>query len=170
MWLRRHIPWFVGLALMGLMLACTHAGRPRPEAPTSSVPSPAIETRAGLSREEGFAIVDTALEYPRRHHPTMDCSHLVNRIYDRAGFPYGYATSRQIFEGAPGFILVPRAQAGDLVAWRGHVGIVVDPARHSFYSSLRSGPGVDNYQSAYWRGRGQPRFFRYVPPSSAKLR
>jgi NlpC/P60 family len=168
--LRTHIPWFVGLVLMGLMLACTHARRPRTEAPTSSVPSPDREIRAGLSREEGFAIVDTALEYPRRHHSTIDCSHLVNRIYDRAGFPYGYATSRQIFEGAPGFILIPMPQPGDLVAWRGHVGIIVDPARHSFYSSLRSGPGVDNYQSAYWRARGQPRFFRYVPPSSARLR
>jgi len=42
------------------------------------------------------------------------------------------------------------------------VGIVVSPAQHSFYSSLRTGLGVELYDSPYWKQRGKPRFFRYV--------
>jgi hypothetical protein len=166
----RHVALLFGVVTLGAMLACSRAVRPRAEAPVSSVPSLERETAPGLSRQDGLVIVDTALEYPRRNRPTIDCSHLVNRVYSRAGFPYAYTTSSQIFNGAAGFIRVRRAQAGDLVAWRGHVGIVVDPARHSFYSSLRKGLGLDNYESPYWRGRGEPRFYRYLPPSSAQLR
>ena len=53
-------------------------------------------------------------------------------------------------------------QAGDLVVWRGHVGIVIDPKEHSFFSSVRSGPDTQFYDSPYWRSRGIARFFRYV--------
>jgi hypothetical protein len=53
-------------------------------------------------------------------------------------------------------------QAGDLIVWPGHAGIVVNPAQHTFYSALRSGFGVQPYDSVYWRGRGRPRFFRYI--------
>jgi len=41
----------------------------------------------------------------------------------------------------------------------------VNPAQHSFFSVLHSGPGVDSYDSPYWRQRGQPRFFRYLKPT-----
>jgi hypothetical protein len=40
--------------------------------------------------------------------------------------------------------------------------VVVNPAQRTFYSSLRSGFGVQPYDSAYWKGRGRPRFYRYV--------
>jgi hypothetical protein len=53
-------------------------------------------------------------------------------------------------------------QAGDLVVWRGHVGIVIDPKEHSFFSSVRSGPDTQFYDSPYWRSRGIARFFRYM--------
>jgi len=53
-------------------------------------------------------------------------------------------------------------QAGDLVVWRGHVGIVIDPKEHSFFSAVRSGPDTQFYDSPYWRSRGIARFFRYV--------
>jgi hypothetical protein len=58
-------------------------------------------------------------------------------------------------------------QPGDLAVWRGHAGIVVSPARHSFFSMLSPGPGVDSWNSPYWMQRGRPRFFRYLkqPPS-----
>jgi hypothetical protein len=39
---------------------------------------------------------------------------------------------------------------------------VVNPVQHSFLSVLHAGPGVDKYDSTYWRRRGRPRFFRYV--------
>jgi len=53
-------------------------------------------------------------------------------------------------------------QAGDLVVWRGHVGIVIDPEQHSFFSFVRSGPDTQFYDSPYWRSRGNARFFRYT--------
>src|SRR5713101_7286934 len=49
-----------------------------------------------------------------------------------------------------------------LVVWHGHVGIVIDPKERSFFSSLRSGPDTQFYDSPYWRSRGSARFFRYT--------
>src|SRR5436309_2425756 len=57
----------------------------------------------------------------------LDCSHLVHYLYTRAGFPYPYAPSRALYSGVGGFRRVPQPRAGDLIAWRGHVGIVVNP-------------------------------------------
>ena len=92
----------------------------------------------------------------------MDCSHLVHDIYEQAGFPYDYVTSRELYIGSPNFSRVRVPQAGDLVVWRGHVGIVTDPKQHSFFSVVRSGPDTQFYDSSYWRSRGIARFFRYV--------
>jgi len=91
-----------------------------------------------------------------------DCSHLVHEIYSRAGFPYSYASSSDLYSGINEFRRVTTPQVADLIVWPGHMGIIVSPVQHSFYSSLRSGVGVDFYDSSYWRGRGNPRFYRYV--------
>jgi hypothetical protein len=56
------------------------------------------------------------------------------------------------------------------VVWPGHVGIVVNPAQHSFYSALSSGLGVETYDSDYWKERGRPRFFRFVKANAASER
>lgn len=92
----------------------------------------------------------------------LDCSHLVHYLYTRAGLPYSYAPSHQLYEGVRGFHRVRQPRAGDVIAWRGHVGIVVDPEQHSFLSKLRSGVKVSSYLSPYWQRRGQPRFLRYA--------
>jgi hypothetical protein len=117
-----------------------------------------------LNRSEGSAILKVALN--SRHHAdyVLDCSHLVHELYERAGFRYEYASSSDLYEGIEEFRRVATPQAGDLAVWRGHVGIVVDPAQRSFYSVLHSGPGVDYYDSPYWKRRGRPRFFRYAKP------
>src|SRR6202011_2681963 len=90
-----------------------------------------------------------------------DCSHLVNDVYDVAGFSYPYAKSAALYRGHTSFIRVSAPQPGDLIVWRGHVGLVLDPRQHLFYSSLRSGLQTEDYASAYWRRRGTPRFYRY---------
>jgi hypothetical protein len=117
-----------------------------------------------LNRSEGSAIVKVSLN--SRHHAdyVLDCSHLVHELYERAGFRYEYASSSDLYEGIEEFRRVATPQVGDLAVWRGHVGIVVDPAQRSFYSVLHSGPSVDYYDSPYWKRRGRPRFFRYVKP------
>jgi hypothetical protein len=116
-----------------------------------------------LTRDDGLAILSVALDF--RHHPadsTSDCSHFVHGLYERAGFPYEYAGSSDLYDGVEEFRRVTNPQPGDLAVWRGHAGIVVNPAQHSFFSALSSGHGVDSYYSPYWKQRGQPRFFRYV--------
>jgi hypothetical protein len=115
-----------------------------------------------LTPDEGLAILGAALD--SRHHPvsTSDCSHLVHALYKRAGFPYGYASSSDLYLGIDEFQRVTNPQPGDLAVWRGHAGIVVNPVQHSFFSLLNSGPGVDSYDAPYWKQRGRPRFFRYV--------
>src|SRR5215470_684276 len=115
-----------------------------------------------VSAAEGETIVEAAWELRRGLNPKPDCSHFVQAVYTRAGFFYDYASSREIFAGVSGFRRVRKAQAGDLVVWQGHMGIVIDPREHSFYSSVLSGFAIENYQSNYWSTRGNPRFYRFV--------
>jgi len=121
----------------------------------------AIQSHA-LTLNEGLAILGAALD--SRHHPvsSSDCSHHVHALYERAGLRYEYASSSDLFAGINGFRRVASPQPGDLAVWRGHAGIVINPAQHSFFSLLSSGPGVDSYDSPYWKQRGRPRFYRYV--------
>ncbi len=115
-----------------------------------------------LSSDERLAVIASALDSKTPRFAERDCSHLVHAIYQRAGFPYAYASSDDLYDGAEGFQRVSRPQTGDLVVWRGHAGIVIRPSRHVFFSFLHAGPGTDDYRSQYWSGRGEPRFFRYL--------
>jgi NlpC/P60 family len=97
-----------------------------------------------------------------------DCSHLVHKLYEQAGYPYPYASSADLYRGMSPFLRVRYAHPGDLVVWRGHVGIVVNPSEHTFFSTTSSGTRMENYRSGYWRTRGYPHFFRYSTKSPAK--
>ena len=112
--------------------------------------------------DDGLAIISAALDLRVNLKARQDCSHLVHTIYEQAGFPYPYAKSTDLYKGVESFQRVDEPLPGDLIVWRGHVGIVVNPARHAFFSSLRSGLGVDDYEAQYWRKRGHPRFYRYT--------
>jgi cell wall-associated NlpC family hydrolase len=115
-----------------------------------------------LSMDERLAVIASALDSKTPRFAEHDCSHLVHAIYERAGFPYAYASSDDLYAGVAGFQNVSQPQPGDLVVWHGHAGIVIRPSRHVFFSFLHAGPGIDDYESRYWTGRGQPRFFRYL--------
>src|SRR3984957_20870851 len=142
-------------------------------------PPPAAASQEGrreayrlLTRDEGMAIVDAISEHHRALHGKRakpDCSHLVNDIYDLAGFPYPYAKSADLYRGQASFVRVSAPQPGDLIVWRGHVGLVLDPRQHSFYSSVHSGLDTQDYTSAYWRRRGAPRFYRYRAASDQAI-
>ncbi|HXM67379.1 MAG TPA: NlpC/P60 family protein [Candidatus Acidoferrum sp.] len=123
-----------------------------------------------LTPDERLAILGAALDL--RHITTRgsDCSHFVHALYEHAGFPYAYASSTDLYVGIDEFRRVTTPQAGDLVVWVGHAGIVTNPKRHSFFSVLSSGPGVDSYESRYWKRRGHPRFFRYVKADNRGVR
>src|SRR5881398_1054491 len=103
-----------------------------------------------LSLKEGQALAQGISWADDEEGLAPDCSHLVHTLYQQAGYLYPYASSLDLYRGTGQFWRVPYAQPGDLIVWRGHVGIVVDPKEHSFFSSVTSGTRIQNYHSAYW--------------------
>ena len=124
--------------------------------------SPSHPKPKTLTKKDRSSVIDVALHSKAVRRDGRDCSHLVHAIYKRAGFPYKYVDSEDLYGGVEGFQRVDRPQPADLVVWHGHVGIVTRPAHHAFFSFLSTGPQVDDYTSRYWLSRGQPRFYRYV--------
>ena len=118
-----------------------------------------------LTTDERLAILGTALDFRHRTKSAYDCSHFIHALYERAGFPYEYANSSDLYSGTDEFQRVSHPQPGDLIVWRGHTGIVTNPAQHAFFSLLSTGPAVNHYDSRYWKRRGVPHFFRYVKTS-----
>lgn len=119
-----------------------------------------------ISTKQGHEIASAALHQDELGSAVSDCSHLVHQIYQDAGYDYPYASSFDLYAGNDHFRRVRHPQPGDLIAWRGHVGIVVNPKQHTFYSLVRSGLQTEDYLSPYWRSRGTPRFLRLVLDSS----
>ncbi len=122
-----------------------------------------------LSPEQGRVVLSVARDHRGSVRRRPDCSHLVHEIYRRAGYSYPYATSFSLYDGISNFVQVKNPQPGDLIVWRGHVGIVVDPGKRTFYSSLTSGLRIDSYASQYWQGRGPIRYYRFVPDVSLPI-
>lgn len=118
-----------------------------------------------LTTDERLAILGAALDFRHRTKIAYDCSHFIHALYERAGFPYEYANSSDLYSGTDEFQRVSHPQPGDLIVWRGHIGIVTNAAQHTFFSLLSTGPTVNHYDSRYWKRRGVPRFFRYVKTS-----
>ena len=150
-----------GLAVaLGLTWACL-VGVPSARAQVGPrLPETEAVTRL-LTVDEGRSIVEAALGLPEPERGTEDCSHLVHQIYVSAGFEYPYASSFEIYAGSDNFTRVKFPRAGDLIAWPGHVGIVLDPLEHSFYSLVRTGLEEQDYEAPYWKSRGRARFYRY---------
>ena len=96
-----------------------------------------------LTPNDGLAVIAAALDSRIHLRTKRDCSHLVHAIYDRAGFPYSYVDSSDLYVGTPDFERVAHPQPGDLVVWPGHVGIVINPSEKVFFSAMHSGPGID---------------------------
>lgn len=117
-----------------------------------------------LTDDDRLSLIAAALDSRDRKNES-DCSHLVHAIYDQAGFTYSYAPSSDLYVGVDGFDRVKKPEPGDLVVWRGHVGIVIKPSQHIFFSVLSTGPGIDDYTTSYWKHRGKPRFYRYAKSS-----
>ncbi|PYV40401.1 MAG: hypothetical protein DMG06_20410 [Acidobacteria bacterium] len=124
--------------------------------------SPVIQADGRLlSVEEGIAVLKAAREHRRQARSKPDCSHLVQQVYAMVGLEYPFASSRELYQGVESFEQVAKPQPGDLIVWRGHVGLVISPVQRTFYSSVSSGLKTESYYSPYWRQRGRPRFYRY---------
>jgi hypothetical protein len=138
----------------------------------AQVRTPAGKTASAagaITPREGKNIVNAAWEREGQTARKPDCSHLVHEVYALAGYRYPYADSFDLYAGAEGFVRVAKPQAGDLVVWRGHVGIVVDPGEHSFYSSVTSGLRTELYDAPEWKARGTARFYRYAAAHRGNL-
>jgi hypothetical protein len=166
----RSAAWLILLSMAGscLLLAQSHPSVQGTSRKTSSIPAKPPAAKL-LDSNQGLAILGAALETKHPGRPGADCSHLVHAIYEKAGFPYTYVPSSDLYVGTDEFHRVAQPQAGDLVVWLGHAGIVVNPGQRTFYSALRSGLGVQAYDSAYWKRRGRPHFFRYVRETAPPL-
>lgn len=156
----------IAAVLCGLAL-CVSRAQEGPTRPFSTTRQGANESQGRkiyrtLTPDDGLSVIAAALDSKVHRYSERDCSHLVHAIYERAGFPYAYASSSDLYDGIEGFRRVMRPQPGDLVVWRGHVGIVIRPSRHVFFSFMRAGPGIDDYDAPYWTSRGHARFYRYV--------
>jgi cell wall-associated NlpC family hydrolase len=152
----------VAILLCGLALCVAWAQEGPRQSGTSSTLRQGANGNYGLSSDDRLSVIAAALDSKARLQSERDCSHLVHGIYERAGFTYAYASSSDLYAGVEGFQRVTRPQPGDLVVWRGHVGIVIRPSRHVFFSLMRTGPGIDDYETPYWTSRGPARFYRYI--------
>jgi hypothetical protein len=119
---------------------------------------------------EGVQILELAWQNVSRFDSAIDCSHLVNDIYELAGLHYAYANSNELYHGLEGFKRVRTPQPADLIVWPGHVGLVVNPRAHSFYSLLSTGPKLDTYDAPAWRARGRAHFLRFLIPAGEHVR
>jgi len=146
----------------GVLWVCFMAGLPAEAQVSSSArgAGPASTSRL-MNAKEGRSIVNAALEQDGLASEAQDCSHVVHQIYASAGFDYPYASSFDLYVGHENFLRVKIPRPGDLIVWPGHVGIVVDPVEHSFYSLVSTGLEVQDYEAPYWKSRGRPRFYRY---------
>jgi hypothetical protein len=158
----------IAILLFGLALCLPWAQQDPRQAGASSTLQQNANANYGrktdrpLSLDDGLSLIAAALDSKTRLYSQSDCSHLVHAIYERAGFTYTYASSSDLYVGVERFVRVAWPQPGDLVVWRGHVGIVIRPSRHVFFSLMRTGPGIDDYEAPHWTRRGRARFYRYI--------
>jgi hypothetical protein len=159
--------WTAGLSCaLCLIWLCSAEVRAVNAQSTSTATESAGNVRL-LSTPEGRAIVSAALEQDQGSTGAQDCSHVVHQIYAEAGFEYPYASSFELYAGNENFARVRHPQPGDLIAWPGHVGIVMEPAKRSFFSLVSTGLEAQSYEGPYWRSRGTPRFYRYKIENAA---
>ena len=171
--MRVQVKMLLALAALGLSLPCPRAQEnPRLVGPRfagvntagaaeETEPARSLPART-LNDDDRLTLLAAALDNRVRHSSDADCSHLVHGIYQQAGFPYQYSPSSDLYAGVDSFERVKQPKTGDLVVWRGHVGIVIKPSEHVFFSLMSGGPGIDDYETTYWKNRGHPRFYRYV--------
>jgi hypothetical protein len=151
---------------LGLAWICLFAVSPA----GAQAPAPAQDPKPTwrlLTAEEGRSIVDAAWARRELSADSQDCSHLIHQVYRDAGFEYRYDSSFELYAGNENFVRVRFPHSGDLIVWPGHVGIVVDPLEHSFYSLVSTGLEEQYYLGPYWKSRGNPRFYRYKVKNGA---
>ncbi len=109
-------------ALLAVLCCAVSSAQERPQARNTNISNgfdsreTDIDPRStrSLNQSEGLASLGAALESRHRGKSGNDCSHLVQVIYEKAGFPYSYANSSELYEGVDQFRRVANLQPGDL--------------------------------------------------------
>ena len=101
---------------------------------------------------------------------TTDCSGFTKHVMSRCGIniPAGSANQKNAGTGVD----PSQAQAGDLVVWKGHVGLVIDSNKNMIDAGSGSVPKIRSYETDYWRSRGSYVIRRVIDPNkmvSAKV-
>jgi hypothetical protein len=101
---------------------------------------------------------------------TTDCSGFTKHVMSRCGIniPAGSANQKNAGTG----VSPSQAQAGDLVVWKGHVGLVIDSNKNMIDAGSGSVPKIRSYETDYWRSRGSYVIRRVIDPNkmvSAKV-
>jgi cell wall-associated NlpC family hydrolase len=107
----------------------------------------------------------TPYQYGGDSHTGIDCSHFVWEVLKAAGHPGAPYTATGGVAGSA--VYSPASappQAGDIILFDGHMGIVVDPTAETFVGAQSKGVESASYaKGSYW-GNRQHSFYRYVGP------
>ena len=115
--MRFYVKSAVAVLGCGVGLCVAVAQQPLQQSRTSSgVPAkPGRKIDRTLSQDERLSIIAAALDSKVRRNSGHDCSHLVHAIYERAGFPYAYSSSEDLYDGVEGFRRVTQPEPGDII-------------------------------------------------------
>ncbi len=106
----------------------------------------------------GYDIATVARDFERNagheiSYSEMVCNQFVVAVLRKSVDPSFPMIRADEFPSSPRFMKVDSPQAGDLVHWPGHIGIVLDPDRGDFIGSQTStGVSTANYKGGYWNG------------------
>ena len=92
---------------------------------------------------------------------STDCSGFTKHVMDRCGVKISAGSANQKNDGIG--VDKSQAQAGDLVVWKGHVGLVVDSNKNMIDAGSGSVPKIRSYETDYWRSRGDYVIRRVLP-------
>ena len=138
------------LGLTFFLVHCAHGLRTNPISWDESYSN--TVSCSGLTKQKRYEILDLADpdNFPRTRYRKgprnrrkiereTDCSSFVHEIYRRAGLPYRFRTTKEL-KAAPEFMTVPpsKAKPGDIVLFRGHVGILAKSGKIISSTKIRS--------------------------------
>ena len=138
---------------------------------TSAHNNAAAALRAKLI-EEARVWIGTPYLYGGNSSSAIDCSHFIYQVFNSARQSLAMSgpapqlieyRSTSAIEASKLFFSINIPEAGDLVLWDGHVGIITNPQTGIFIGAQTStGVAEASYTSGYWAKKSGKRFLRFI--------